>query len=191
MVKRMLFLFILVFACFSQTNLNNDLDGNPISFHGIIPAKTTFSEAYDHLKYVVGLDNLSVLEASDSTKFLKGSIILDTTPKMVRIYFIYFDSDDQNNPTVWSIVTKTGFLQEDLMSNVAAMASLFFSVEGEINAEYGKPSEALPEKYYRSWKFSSDIYKSYYYLSVEPLSTEIIILKEKFAGEYKEPSTKD
>lgn len=184
MVKRMLFLFILVFACFSQTNLNNDLDGNPISFHGIIPDKTTYSEAYDHLKYVVGLENLSVKEYADGFKYLEGTEILEIMPKMGRIYKIDFNVDDQKNPTVESIRTRSAFLQDDLIHNLEAMAQLFPFMEDEMIAQYGEPSKAPPDQYLRGWKFSSDIYESNYHLKIRTVKN-VVFLVRMFDGKYK------
>lgn len=184
MIKRMLIGLILVMTCFGQSNFSNDLDGNIIAFHNIIPGKTTYSEAYDHLKYIVGAEKFSVLESSDGSKYIKCSKIFDTDPITAKIYFVYFNTDSQDNPTAWGIVTNTLFGPAELINNLPAMASLFLSVEGEMISEYGKPTTAPADRYYRDWEFFSDGYESCYSLTIKS-GDGVMKLKEKFVGEYK------
>jgi hypothetical protein len=184
MIKRIMLVSILIIAGFGQSHFTNDLDGNPISFHGIIPDKTTYSQAYDHLRYVVGLEDLKLKEYKSGAKYLQGTNIMDTTPTMARVYTIDLNSDDQKNPTVKAVGTKTLFGPDDLINNLEAMASLFLSVADEIAAEYGNPTVTSSERYFRTWKFSSGIYESSYNLTVQSADT-YVYLEEMFDGKHK------
>jgi hypothetical protein len=185
MLIRMLLLFTLVIICSGQSNLNSDTNGNAISFHGIIPNQTTCSEAYDHFKYVMGLQdvNIKAYEGIEKYKII-GAKILDTDPAMLRFYIAYLNDDGNDNPTVDWLYTITTFASEKLSQKQEPMDVLFFTtVEARI-AQYGNPTEAPPKKYFRAWNFSSKLYDSNYYMKIEKseMGWELI---ETFTGKYK------
>ncbi len=183
MIKRMLIGFILVLACFGQSNFSNDLDGNIIAFHNIIPGKTTYSEAYDHLKYVVGIKDLTAKE-SDGIRFLKGIIMVDNVPDLGQIYTVQFNLDDPENPTVSGIISEYMFTSEELINNFSATGPLFLAMLDEVVKKYGEPDKEASTEYYKRWSFSSDIYESTYYLAVQNEETKIKVV-ELFIGKYK------